>query len=99
MEQKILKGIEKAIKSSAIINSYLEDYLKDDIDRIIVDNDLDINQTIEDNEPHIVGYHYDFDGTFYVTIVFYDECSESGIGIEKIDVDLTNFINWIDENC
>ena len=104
MEQKILKEIEKTIKSSHLIIDYLTDYLKDDINRIIDDYELDVDHMNNDELPHITGYHYGFsdlmryNNKIRVIINFFDECSESGIGIEEIDVDLTNFINWIDEN-
>lgn len=98
MEQNQLNEIRKAIKSSVIINSYLKDYLKDDIDRIINDYDLDIERMADDEEPHIIGYYYGFNDNIHVTINFFDECSESGIGIEEIDVNLTDFITWVNEN-
>ena len=104
MEQHYLKEIEKSIKSSKIINSYLEDYLKDDIDRIIYDYDLDISKMADDEVPHVIGYSFGFSSllkyknTIQVIISFFYECSESGIGLECKDVDLTDFINWLNEN-
>jgi hypothetical protein len=52
----------------------------------------------DDEEPHIIGYYYGFNDNIHVTINFFDECSESGIGIEEIDVNLTDFITWVNEN-
>lgn len=99
MEQNILNEIKKTVKASMLIINYLEDYLKDDIDRIIDDYDLDIEQMADDEVPHIIGYYYGFNDNIHVTINFFDECSESGIGIEEIDVNLTDFINWLSEKC
>ena len=99
MEQEQLNEIKKMIKSSAYIINYLNDYLKDDIDQIIEDYELDIEQMADDEVPQVIGYRFGYNNIIHVIINFFDECSESGIGLNYKKVDLTDFITWISENC
>jgi len=98
MEKKHLYEIVKSVKSSVLIINYLTNYLENNINRIIDDYELDTERMGDDEVPHIVGYKFTLNNIIKVTINFFDECSESGIGIEEIDVDLTDFMNWLDEN-
>jgi len=97
MKQENIKEVLKIIRKSFIINKYLENYLKDDIEQII--EDYDLNPDYNENEmPTIIGYILNKPDNIVVSINFFDEGSENGIGLETRDININDFLNWLKDN-
>lgn len=98
MKEENIKKFEEIIKKSFLINKYLENYLKEDIEQIIDDYELDLEEMSDDEVPHIIGYYLKNNDTIIVTINFFDECSETGIGLETKEININDFLEWLKDN-
>ena len=96
MKESTIKEFELCVKKTKDLYTYLEKYLKKDIKQIIDDYELDIDRLSDEEEPHVTGISYiEYNDIIVVTISFFDECSETGIGIEEVRVNLTEFLEWL----
>lgn len=97
MKQENINEFKEIIRKSFIINKYLEDYLKDDIMKIM--EDYELNPEYNENEmPTIIGYTINKSNNIVVSISFFDEGSENGIGLETRDININDFLNWLKDN-
>ena len=97
MKQENINEFKEIIRKSFIINKYLEDYLKDDIMQIM--EDYELNPDYNENEmPTIIGYTINKPDNIVVSISFFDEASENGIGLETRDININDFLNWLKDN-
>ena len=96
MKESTIKEFELCIKKTRELYTYLEKYLKKDIKQIIDDYELNIAQMSDEEIPHVTGISYiEHNDIIVVTISFFDECSETGIGVEEARVNLTEFLEWL----
>ena len=50
----------------------------------------------DEEVPHVTGISYiEYNDIIVVTISFFDECSETGIGVEEVRINLTEFLEWL----
>ena len=96
MKEGTIKEFELCVKKTRDLYTYLEKYLKKDIKQIIDDYELNIAQMSDDETPHVTGISYiEHNDIIVVTISFFDECSETGIGVEEARVNLIEFLEWL----
>ena len=88
MDQKSINNFVINIKSSFIINTFLFDYLDEHgyLDDIKEENNPD--------EIHVVGYTFK-NGVIIVAVAYFDECLECGTMYEEFDIELEDFIEYL----
>ena len=91
MNEREINNFIINIKASAIINSFLYDYL---------DDHGEFNDIKEENNPdeiQVVGYTLKYD-IIFVSVVYYDACCECGTMYGEFDIPLNDFIEYLKEN-
>jgi hypothetical protein len=88
MKQKEIDNFVINIKASFAVNEFLYDYLDEHgyLDDIKEDNDP--------NEINVVGYNFKND-IITVSVVYFDECCGCGVGSEQFDIELKDFVNYL----
>lgn len=93
MKKENIDQINKSINLSGLIINYLYDYLKDKIDELIEDYEIS-EENID--EIQIIGYKLIKPNIMKVYVMFFDECSESGYGLEDYNVVIEDFNRFLD---